>query len=67
MKKDKKVSERADVPPKRGEAEEEGTDKLLQTLLDHTHMPVAYLDPKFNFVRVNRAYAKADKRDPSFY
>ncbi|MGB3093368.1 MAG: PAS domain S-box protein, partial [Candidatus Zixiibacteriota bacterium] len=67
MKKDKKVSERADVPPKRGEAEEEGTDKLLQTLLDHTHMLVAYLDPKFNFVRVNRAYAKADERDPSFF
>lgn len=45
----------------------EGMEKLLQTLLDHTHMLVAYLDPQFNFVRVNRAYAKADESDPSFF
>ena len=30
-------------------------------------MLVAYLDPQFNFVRVNRAYAKADGREPSFF
>jgi PAS domain S-box-containing protein len=45
----------------------EEINKLLETLLDHTHMMVAYLDPQFNFVRVNRAYAKADERQPSFF
>ncbi len=43
------------------------TNKLLQTLLDHTHMLVAYLDPQFNFLKVNRAYAEADGREPSFF
>jgi len=43
------------------------TNKLLETLLDHTHMMVAYLDPRFNFVKVNRAYAGADGRVPSFF
>lgn len=43
------------------------TIQLLEAILDHTHMLVAYLDPQFNFVRVNRAYAEADGRDPSFF
>jgi len=43
------------------------TNKLFETLLDHTHMMVAYLDPEFNFVKVNRAYAEADGRVPSFF
>ncbi|HCO92787.1 MAG TPA: hypothetical protein DIU00_02355, partial [Phycisphaerales bacterium] len=43
------------------------TNGLLETILDHTHMMVAYLDPQFNFVRVNRAYAEADERQPSFF
>jgi PAS domain S-box-containing protein len=43
------------------------TNKLLQALLDHTHMMVAYLDPQFNFVKVNQAYAAADAREPSFF
>jgi PAS domain S-box-containing protein len=45
----------------------EETNRHLETLLDHTHMMVAYLDPKFDFVRVNRAYAEADGRKPSFF
>jgi len=52
---------------KRAEKALKETKNLLETLLDHTHMMVAYLDPQFNFVRVNRAYAKADEREPSFF
>jgi PAS domain S-box-containing protein len=50
-------------------AEEElrETHQLLETIYDHTHMMVAYLDPQFNFVRVNRAYAQTDDREPSFF
>ncbi|NIQ78403.1 MAG: PAS domain S-box protein, partial [Anaerolineae bacterium] len=32
------------------------TTRLLATIFEHTHVLVAYLDPRFNFVRVNRAY-----------
>ena len=66
MRKDKKVSKGV-AAPKRGEGALGGTDSLLETLLDHTYMMVAYLDPQFNFVRVNRAYAEADGRVPSFF
>jgi len=52
---------------KRTEEALEETNRRLQTLLDNTHMMVAYLDPQFNFVRVNRAYAEADGRVPSFF
>jgi PAS domain S-box-containing protein len=43
------------------------TTDLLETVFEHTHMLVAYLDPQFNFVRVNCAYAEADEREPSFF
>jgi PAS domain S-box-containing protein len=41
--------------------------RLLATIFDHTHVMVAYLDPQFNFIRVNRAYARADGREPAFF
>ena len=43
------------------------TTDLLETVFEHTHMLVTYLDPQFNFVRVNRAYAEADERELSFF
>ena len=43
------------------------TTDLLETIFGHTNMLLAYLDPQFNFVRVNRAYADADQREPSFF
>jgi PAS domain S-box-containing protein len=43
------------------------TTGLLETIFEHTHMLIACLDPQFNFVRVNRAYAEADERQPSFF
>lgn len=33
-------------------------DDHLQTILDHTHVQIAYLDLQFNFVYVNTAYAR---------
>ena len=41
--------------------------QLYETILDHTHILVALFDPQFNFIKVNRAYAEADEREPSFY
>ena len=43
------------------------THQLLETVFDNTHLMFAYLDPQFNFLRVNRAYAQADERGASFY
>jgi PAS domain S-box-containing protein len=43
------------------------TNQLLETILDYTPLLIAYLDPQFNFIRVNRAYAQADEREPDFF
>ncbi|MBI5095639.1 MAG: PAS domain S-box protein [Candidatus Hydrogenedentes bacterium] len=39
----------------------------LQTIYDNTYTLFAYLDRDLNFIRVNRAYAEADQRDPDFF
>jgi PAS domain S-box-containing protein len=43
------------------------TFELLNQIFDNTHMLIAYLDLDFNFVRVNRAYADACRREPDFF
>ena len=43
------------------------TLELLETIFATTRLMVAYLDPDFNFIRVNRAYAEADHRPPEFF
>jgi GAF domain-containing protein len=43
------------------------TTQLLETIFDHTHVLVACMDSHFNLLRVNRAYAAADEREPSFF
>jgi PAS domain S-box-containing protein len=42
-------------------------EALLERIFDTTHMLMAYLDPEFNFIRVNRAYAEADERPMDFF
>lgn len=41
------------------ERELQETMALLERIFDTTHMLIAYLDTGFNFIRVNRAYARA--------
>ncbi|MFX1283417.1 MAG: PAS domain-containing protein [Promethearchaeota archaeon] len=43
------------------------TSQLLEQILNTTDILIAYMDPQFNFVKVNRAYARADDRDPEFF
>jgi PAS domain S-box-containing protein len=52
---------------KRAEQKLAETNQLLETIFAHTHMLAAYLDPQFDFVWVNQAYAAADQREPSFF
>ncbi len=41
--------------------------ELLEKVFNNTHIMMAYLDPEFNFIRVNQAYAEADEHTPDFY
>lgn len=41
--------------------------QLVSAVLDSTPVLIAYLDPDMNFVRVNRAYAAADNKDPDYF
>ena len=54
---------------KRKQAEQElkHVNKLLSTILDYTHMMVAYLDPDFNFLMVNQAYAEDYEQELEFF
>ncbi len=40
---------------------------LLENIFSNIHVLIAYMDPEFNFIRVNRLYAEADGREPEFY
>jgi PAS domain S-box-containing protein len=42
-------------------------NQLLQKILNTTNTLIADLDPQFNFIWVNRAYAHADEREPGFF
>jgi len=42
-------------------------NELLERMFDSIHLHVAYMDRDFNFLRVNRAYALADGRDPAYF
>ncbi len=42
-------------------------NELLEAMFSAIDLMVAYLDSDFNFIRVNRAYAEMDGREPSFY
>ena len=42
-------------------------NQLLAGILEHTNMMAVLLDPRFNFVWVNRAYANTCRHEPSFF
>ena len=44
-----------------------GHCRVMETVLAHTPMMAAFLDPQFNFIWVNRAYAEACRQPPSFF
>jgi PAS domain S-box-containing protein len=43
------------------------SNQILDGVLAHTHMLAAYLDPQFNFMWVNQAYADSFRRETSFF
>ncbi len=40
---------------------------MLETIFDHTHFMMAYMDRNFNFIKVNDAYAKKSNKTPDFF
>lgn len=52
---------------KRAEEEAVKGRELLETLFKSIDLLIAYMDPGFNFIKVNRAYAEADGKTPDFY
>ena len=40
---------------------------MLETIFDHTHFMIAYLDKNFDFIGVNKAYAKKNNKSPDFF
>jgi PAS domain S-box-containing protein len=43
------------------------TNQLLDQILNTTDISIAFMDPQFNFIKVNRAYARADDREPESF
>lgn len=43
------------------------SNQIMAGILGHTHMMAVYLDPHFNFIWVNRAYADTCHLDQSFF
>jgi PAS domain S-box-containing protein len=43
------------------------TNELLEGVFSSINLLIAHMDKDFNFIRVNRAYAEADGRNPEFY
>lgn len=41
--------------------------ELLEAVFSSMHLMIAHMDRQFNFIRVNRAYAEADGREPDFF
>ncbi|MGE5295441.1 MAG: PAS domain S-box protein [Solirubrobacterales bacterium] len=41
--------------------------QMLEGFFQHTITPLAFLDRRFNFLRVNEAYAQADDKDPEYF
>jgi diguanylate cyclase (GGDEF)-like protein/PAS domain S-box-containing protein len=43
------------------------SNELLERIFGNIHSMIAYMDHDFDFIRVNRAYAAADGREPEFF
>lgn len=41
--------------------------QLLERFFSINNVLIAFMDAKFNFIRLNQAYADTDQRDPSYY
>ena len=59
--------EASETARKRAEEALRDINGLLERIFSTTYLLIAYMDTDFNFIRVNRAYAAADGREPEFF
>jgi PAS domain S-box-containing protein len=52
---------------KRAEEALISSNELLERMFSLTHVLIAYMDPEFNIIRVNRAFAESDDRPLDFF
>lgn len=52
---------------KAAEREQRDSNRILDRMFNSTHFRIAYLDSRFDFIRVNRAYADAFGRQVDFF
>ena len=52
---------------KQAEQELRKSEGLLETVFASVDLLIAYMDKDFNFLRVNRAYAETEQREPEFF
>ena len=62
-----RLLEKTELSLRQSERELQKKSELLAAVLEHTHMMAVYLDPDFNFLWVNKAYADTCQKDPSFF
>jgi PAS domain S-box-containing protein len=55
------------VQKNRSREEVAKANELLEKMFSSIDISIAYMDKDFNFIRVNRAYAEVDEREPEFY
>ena len=59
--------EASEIERRRAEEALRDTNELLEKIFSTPHLLIAYMDADFNFIRVNRAYAEVDGREPEFF
>ncbi|MCW8826627.1 MAG: diguanylate cyclase, partial [Gammaproteobacteria bacterium] len=49
------------------QAESQATHNRLELIFDNISSPIAYLDPEFNYIKVNQAYAESGNRSIDYF
>ena len=63
----RKSRDESEIKVRERTAELAKANELLERVFSSVDVSIAYMDKEFNFIRVNRAYAESDGREPEFY
>ncbi len=63
----KKSNEKLETKVKKRTIELARANELLEKVFSSIDLAIAYMDRDFNFIRVNRAYAEADDKEPQYF
>jgi len=63
----RKSRDELEIRVKQRTAELAKVNELLEGMFSSIDISIAYMDKDFNFIRVNRPYAEADKQEPEFF